>query len=672
MKSRLPLLLLAVFILAYGIYFSAYSIQRHRAFLTHASDLGQMDQAIWNTLHGHFLESTRRGGEQAPRLTDHVEPIYAVVSLAFLVYDSVEALLILQSFAIAIGALAVFWIARRRLQNYWSALAFAAMYLLFPALEAANLAEFHAATLAPAPLLFAYHYGEQRAWKRFVLFSLLALSVKEEIALLVLMLGLWFTFKSVVSRQSPVASNSQLPTSNLQSLISNLQPIPLAIALLSAAWFLLAVFVIIPHFAPVGRSIYTCRYVVSEDCREIARGLFLGERATYLAQLFASVGFGALFDPIALLLGLPLIAANVLSNYPAQYSGTYHYSAPLVPYFVLGAIGGAGWLVGRLRGAGAQGSKGAGEQEELSSAPPHPRTPAPLRQFLVVALMFVIALGYHLVAGYTPIGGAFAWPEITPHDQLFARFENQIPRDAVISTTAALHPHLSHRRVIYRYPTVKDADYVLVDVGESTTANPIDFRLAYLDLLENQNFGIRDAADGYILLQRGLTEKTLPDAFYSFARTSRQPEHPRPIDFGDAVHLLGYDVDADQWGRAVVRLYFTPLENIPRDKNLNLFAFYADAAGNPRTDAEIPPLTILFWYPTSMWRPNEVVVAETLPLDVGESARLAFGVVGGADWNDTARRLKISNATAPLFDDATWAELGVMVRQGNGYRVKPR
>ena len=44
--------------------------------------------------------------------------------------------------------------------------------------------------------------------------------------------------------------------------------------------------------------------------------------------------------PLALLLGLPIIAANDLSNYPAMYSGTFHYSAPVAPYLVLAAIGG--------------------------------------------------------------------------------------------------------------------------------------------------------------------------------------------------------------------------------------------------------------------------------------------------------------------------------------------
>ena len=168
LRERCGLLIVTALMLVYSAYFSALSIQRHNTFRTYASDMGQMDQAMWNTLHGNWLQDTRApGGENEPRLTDHVEPIFLVVPLVFLVYSGIESLFVLQSVVIALGALPVFWIAQRRLKSQWAALAFAAMYLLIPALQAANLAEFHAITFAPAPLLFAFNYAEERAWKRF-------------------------------------------------------------------------------------------------------------------------------------------------------------------------------------------------------------------------------------------------------------------------------------------------------------------------------------------------------------------------------------------------------------------------------------------------------------------------------------------------------------------------
>ena len=197
MRAKLAWVCVIALTIAYTVYFSALSIQRHNTFRTRASDMGQMDQALWNTLHGNLLQDTRPDGKNLPRLTDHVEPIFLVIPFAFLIYDGIETLFVLQSVAIALGALAIFWIARRKLQNDWVGVAFALMYLMFPALQAANLAEFHAVTFAPAPLLFAYHYGEERAWKRYALFSLIALAVKEDIALLVITMAIYFAIRNV-------------------------------------------------------------------------------------------------------------------------------------------------------------------------------------------------------------------------------------------------------------------------------------------------------------------------------------------------------------------------------------------------------------------------------------------------------------------------------------------
>ncbi|MCI0478813.1 MAG: DUF2079 domain-containing protein, partial [Anaerolineales bacterium] len=307
-KSKIDwgLLIVLALIVAYSAYFSALSIQRHNSFRTHASDMGQMDQALWNTAHGNWLEDTKPNGRQATRLTDHVEPIFLIIPLVFRIYDGIESLFAVQSIAIALGALAIYWIARRRLKSEWAGVIFAAMYLLFPALQAANLAEFHAVTFAPAPLMFAYNYGEERAWKRYAFFSLIALAVKEDIALLVIAMAAFFAIKFKVKRQK-----AKVFPFSFELLTFNF--IPFIIAVLSLTWFLLALFVIIPHFHPRGESVYIGRY--PREPLAILIGLLAPEKIAYVVKLLASVGFLALFDPITLLVGAPSLILNLLSSY---------------------------------------------------------------------------------------------------------------------------------------------------------------------------------------------------------------------------------------------------------------------------------------------------------------------------------------------------------------------
>jgi uncharacterized membrane protein len=688
MKSRAHYLALAavwLMMVAYGIYFSAYSIQRHRAFLTNASDLGQIDQAIWNSLQGRPLEFTRRTGEQSIRLTDHVEPLFIPTSLVFLLYDNVEALLILQSFVIALGALPVFWIARQRFTVEWNSTAqqsaaesqthnaaqqsaaesqthnaaqqsnwqiecaaalFSAMYLLFPSLQAANLAEFHAVTFVPALALFTYHYGALKQWGRFAIFSLLLLSVKEEIALLVFLLAGYFSISDFGLR---ISDWKTLPNRFLDYL-KTAPRVPMVFVGLSLVWFGLTVFVIIPQFNRLGRSPYTCRYVISEECPQIARGLFLQERLTYLLQLLASSGFVSLFDPVSLLLGSPLILANVLSNYPAQYSGTFHYSAPVVPYFVLAAIGGTAWLARQVT------ERGRAREGESALSPHHSITPA-----LSLSLAaFLIALAYQIYAGYTPIARAYAFPEITAHNALFQRLANEIPRGAKLATTPSLHPHLSHREFLYRFPVVGDADYVLLDVNESDRGIPSEFRIAYDNLLKEDQFGVVDAADGYVLLKRGAPKQNLPDAFFTMFRAQNPaPQHPLQIDFEDKVRFLGYDVLTDQYGRGSLRTYWQRLK--PLDKNYVLFPFLADENGAPLPDMNFP-MTCLFWYPSAAWKKNETVVCKTIPLEWNDRVRLGVGVTQDIDWGDENARLKITRVEPSTLhvNDETWVDVGAL------------
>lgn len=630
-KEHYALLIVLALTIVYSVHFSAYSIQLNATFHTHASDLGQMDQALWNTLHGRFLEDTKPDGRQATRMTDHVEPIFALVSLAYLPYDGIEAILVFQSVVVALGALPIFWIARKKLGSAWAGVAFAGMYLLFPALEAANLAEFHAVTLAPAPLMFAYHYGEERGWGRYIVFSLLALMIKEEITFLVFAMAVYFGIQAASGKR------------NTLSLAL------FAFALLALAWFYVAVYVIVPQNNLSGQSPYYNRYPGASmnllkslsAIPQLVASIFIPDKLAYLLQLFASVGFLAAFDPISLLVGSPSLILNLLSIYPAQYSGTYHYSAPVAPYFVLAAIGGAKRIV------------------DFGFKIADLKTP-------ILVGAFVIALGYHLVAGYTPIAGAFFWPESSPHQQILARFVNEIPRDAKVSTTESLFPHISHRQFLYRFPLIKDANFVLLDVSQSSTTNPIDFRVNYLDTLK-QGFGVRDAGDGYILLQRGLTQTELPDAFYDFARTHAEPQNRVAVDFENKIRLLGYDVRQDDWERVYLRTYWTRLPTM-EDNNYALFPFFPDDSGAPRADAELPPLLIHFWYPTARWRVGEVIVADTLPIGVGARARIGVGVFFGATWADADRRLtpQSSVRTPP---DRAWALVGEIARVGKRYEV---
>ena len=657
--SWLPPLILCLLILLYLVNFSALSILKHDAFMTHTRDLGNMDQPIWNTLHGRLLEETRADGRQATRLTDHFEPIFIPVSLVFLLWDDVRALLILQTLFLALGAVPVFWIARERfkakenpLAGCWMGVLFAGVYLLFPALQAANLTEFHAAPLAVPLLLCAYYFGRRGDVIPFWAFSLLSLTVKEEVSLLTFMLGLYLLWKGEKRWMG------------------------LALAAVSLAWFAVSTFAIIPaagreFYAGLEDSIYFARYgefgngpkdIVMNLLRQpvqIIRALTTEERLLYVFGLLASVGFLAIFDLATTLIGLPILMANLLSNYPPMYSGEMHYSALLVPFTMAGAIGGAGWLVDRIARRGWTSRRNA--------------------RVIIALWLALCSLGYHAIRGYTPLSVRYEAPAVTEHHRLLRRFAAQIPIDAPLSTTAPLFPHFAHRERIHQFPVIVDAEYVLLDAASTTDMHPNDFHQSYLDLFAS-DFKIVDASDGYVLLHKSLEgAESLPDEFYDFVRVDAvDPAYTYDIVFGDTVRFLGFTlVDDPMWRMTRVRTNWQVLAE-PAD-TLRLYLFFMTREGDVVEDTNQRPMVGTIWYPPSMWQAGDLLQLDTLPRDLGEEFNFCVGVTQSDNWQDIGSRLRVSVAEdenenpAHVMEDGTWVRLHTFVRKRrfSGSRLAP-
>lgn len=666
----LPTLLVCLFMLGYTLFFSAYALQRHATLNSHAADLSFIDQPMWNTLHGRFLERTL-DARQVSRVAEHLEPIILPIALVYLVWDDVRAILIIQSLALALGALPVYWIARQALSRLWPAdgcaawlaLPFVIAFLMFPALQAANLADFHADPFVVAPLLFAFWYARQQRYRAMWIWAVIALLVKETLPPLMFMLGLYLVLCAGRGTSGEGAQGIWR--------VSRCRRHGLALMGLSLAWFYVATFLIV---APLARQVYGTPGPVYFAHRYLPQGpgisawlsgllqlAFEPERLLYLAGLLASVGGLALLAPDDLLLGLPVLAANYFSNFAGQYSGEQHYSAPLAAVFVVAAIYGvqrlALWPWRRLGWA------------RLTRVMP----------LAALAWLLIGSLGYHWLRGWTPLARDFAWPAYTAHHALLSRFTAHIPSQAALSTTPPLHPHLAHRAKIYLFPEVADADYVLLDVAGRADAHPNDVRAGFDRLLRSEGFGLIDAADGYLLLARNAGVPTdpaeLPDAFYDFARApGASPEYPAEVIFGDTqgaplLRLIGYDV-VDDTPRQQTRLryYWQALAPLPTDVWPWPFVFADD--GQLIEDTAQRPMVTLVWYPPSRWRLGETVVTETLPWPLGTRFNIGVALLRSGPGQaalaflDPSRHLPPQQVAPNTAVEGSWVWLGRFERSG--------
>src|SRR5213079_442906 len=151
-------------------------------------------------------------------------------------WPSAGLLLTVQAIAIALGALPVFWLARKHLGSDRAALGFALAYLLLPAVQWLTLNEFHPVALATPLLLFAFWYLDEDRLVPFAICAVLAATTKEEIAFVVAGLGLWYA----------LARGRRIEGA--------------LIAVAGLAVSLIAIEVVIPHFNRAGSSSFFSRY----------------------------------------------------------------------------------------------------------------------------------------------------------------------------------------------------------------------------------------------------------------------------------------------------------------------------------------------------------------------------------------------------------------------------
>ena len=682
---RLALIILAIF---YCAIFTQLAWESHAGMRTHRSDLGQIDQAVWNSSRGRWLEQTDNGFV-ATRLTDHVEPILVLISPIFWLWDDVRALLLLQAAAAALGVFPLYALALRQFSRYltvaewlqvWRrepllqqarplAFALGVAYLLAPQLQSALLTEFHAAPLAVPLILWAFWAVDARRWGQFAVAALLVAAVKEEMALLAAGLGLWAIWRAWWEEresqrrgasdweQSAGAQRSKKNAGGEEAVQAALWGggnwrrgllAGGAVAVIAGGWFVLATFVIVPAYAQplygAAESTYFQRYgALGDSSADILKSFFTQPQAVwaiaseparvaYLLGLLAAFAWFSLLGPEIVLLSLPLLLANLLSAYPAQYFGEFHYSAPLVPYFAVAAAYGLGrlWrlLARRTEGAAAsfQHLPAAGSGVMAVAALVQNRRTAlrPLLSVLLVLWTLGWSGGNYLLHGRGPLGGRYDPTAVTAHHRLLDRFIAQIPPDAALTATAGVHPHVSHRQFIYQFPLGLDsaqspmpADWALLDVTTNTDMAPGDLK-AQVDQMLAADWGVVDGADGFLLLERGAPDKTIPPPFYSFARLSSAAsgEEAQSTPAGESAGLQLASVAVEDWPRwrqTKLVVDWRVGETYDPTVDAPWLEVMAPDGEVPATLATVAP-PALVWYPPDQWQSGETVRVTTLPM----------------------------------------------------------
>jgi len=454
----------------YFVVFSAMSLLQYAALNVSDTDTTSFDRMLWFTLQGRVLWT----GE-ACFFGDHVQPILFLLLPFYWLWPGLNVLMLLQTAALASGALAVYELARRRLPE-GLALVFVAAYVLYPAMQFVNLEgtfnTFRPISFAVPLLLWALvclERGRLRLWAACLVGTLCC---KEEFGLIVLMFGLYAGLRHRRWRWGA------------------------SMAAFGLLWFVVSVSLVIPHFRG-GALRYMPHYshlgaTPTEVLKTVALHPFdtlarlpWGEELRFLLALVTPLALLPLFGWECLLIAAPTFAYSLLSNRPAQRSIWFHYHAPIVPFCVAAAIFGAERLI-QLR-----------PQDQVRRA--------------ITALVLSAAILGSIFLSKSPLSIAFWNPHgsqsyrlyrPTDRSRALRHLQTLIPPTASLEASNFLSAHFTHRRQLFRYPMPEaNADYVLVDLGERW----LDRRAAMTDLgarVDEGRYVVEIQREGIVLLRR--------------------------------------------------------------------------------------------------------------------------------------------------------------------------
>ncbi|MGH8945420.1 MAG: DUF2079 domain-containing protein [Acidimicrobiia bacterium] len=421
-------------IAAYIVHFSLRTVANHFGLGTSAFDLGLYDQGVWllSRLKTPFVTLMGRD-----LFGDHASLILIFATPLFWFIEGTGLLLVVQSLVIGLAAVPVYLYARERIRNGALAVLLGSAFLLHPAVAWTNLENYHPDSFLPLFLGFAIFAALTSRWRLYAVAVVLALLVKEDVALVMIPLGIWVAVKR--DRRIGLLTVGGSVIYALFALFVVMRPLT-GVPTLNL-WR-------IPFGGPLG--------LIREGLTRpgnIFEHVMSGERPWYLWQMLAPTGLVFLKRPALALVSGVVVLANLVSTFGYQHEIQFHYSLVAVP----GLIFGSAWAIKSAEGR--------------------------LRNWMVVALT-VMTVWTSFLWGPMPWARhvATAWPPSHPVAVAARQIVDQVPGDASVSAYHRVTPHLARREEIYMFPNPFSASLYGTDVTREGSRLPAADDVEYVVL----------------------------------------------------------------------------------------------------------------------------------------------------------------------------------------------
>jgi uncharacterized membrane protein len=438
-----PRIFVYIMVILYVFLFTLLSFRSYFSF-TSSNDLCVWDHRVWEMASGRPLYGVLEKIEaNSISWAVHFSPITIFIAAVYFFVPTPLLLLFIQSLFLGIGAIPVYELARKKLASNAGGLIFSLSYLLYPALQNANLFEFHPVVISVPLLIWTFYFAEMGSYKKTVILSLFSLFCQENVTGPVMFMGIYF-------------------------ILRKKRNIGLTLFLSGLFWLIFVSFLIMPIVYRTTTLQYLSRLselgntpseilatVLSNPVYAFTRSFFQ-DRMEILLQMFSPLSFLSFFSPV-LLIALPEYALNMLTNLPCLMKMGYCLVL-VIPFTFIAAVYGAKRILSFL--------------------------PNKICSIKVSNIIFAVILFTSIYSSllFSPLWGhGFSWlnfslPNSGPDDH-YLKLENtinSIPSNSTLLLPANMCPHASHFEDLYTFElyfndikqkntTRKNVNFMIID-----------------------------------------------------------------------------------------------------------------------------------------------------------------------------------------------------------------
>ena len=475
-----PRCLVAGMIVAFAWYFAHYTQLHHDRIQTQSWDLAIFDNLMWNLLRGEWFKATPDLGREGSHIQYHANFLAYLFVPFYALKQRAETLLVIQAIVCALGAVPVYLLAVHRLGSRWIGVAFAYAYVVYAPLHGPIFYDFHFLTLAPFFVGWVLYFFEthRRGW--LIVAWLAAILLREDQSAALSLACLFFLVSGFRTRWA------------------------FTLGILSAAWFILMKFVVMPAHRTGGADAETFTWMYSGLIPQgefgfgavlrtiltnpvfVLKSLLVQDKLVYVLKLLVPVLFLPFRNARAwLLLLYPAAFTLLTTNYGPTVQTTFQYASNWTSFvFFASMVTLSSWA-----------ALPSGRKRILAAVA------ALVLTSTVMSVHFGALFQQNtFVGGFKHIKFRISDEDRRNHDDLYALIA-QIPQEASVTATETEAPHVSNRADCFTMRFgAEDADYLLINADEVKAGNS---KRKMEDALKSGKYGLIDARGRYSLWGKG-------------------------------------------------------------------------------------------------------------------------------------------------------------------------